>query len=83
MHPPQPSVPAQPGSHQVFASDVLKGTVDLRGYPRRFLLLSSRGIGRALPQIVAAAEWLEENGWELISVVEHTPQECHAMLRRR
>jgi hypothetical protein len=83
MHPSQPPVPAQPGSHRVYASDVLNGTVDLRGYSRRFLLLTSRGIGLGLPQVVAAAEFLEETGWELISVVAHNPQECHAVLRRR
>ena len=83
MQPPQPPVPAQPGSHRVYASDVLNGTVDLRGYPRRFLLVTSRGIGLGLPQVVAAAEWLEETGWELISVIAHTPQEAHAVMRRR
>ncbi|MEU1982995.1 hypothetical protein [Nocardia sp. NPDC019395] len=76
------NAPASGPIFDVFA--VLNGAVDLRSYPRRNLVLSSSpsgdfvfgraGVERAVFEPVVhlanGIEWLESQGWELVTVVD-------------
>ncbi|MGI5219866.1 hypothetical protein [Nocardia sp. CA-290969] len=74
---------------------VLNGAVDLRSYPRRNLVLSSPRIGSSslfsgdayrravfepVVHLVNGIEFLESQGWELVSVVERNiDTSCYTM----
>lgn len=79
---------------------VLNGAVDLRSYPRRHLVLSSpqtgggflfsgesfqRAIFEPVVHLVNGIEFLESQGWELVSVVERNIENVYytmAFMRR-
>jgi hypothetical protein len=70
----------------VAADTVLSGGADLRGYPHRFISVrSERGWPQErMLQVLQCAEFLEQWGWELISVGEFGRNDAvFAVLRRR
>ncbi|NYF57944.1 transcriptional regulator [Micromonospora purpureochromogenes] len=70
----------------VTASAILGNQVDMRAYPYRLLsIVSHHGIGGdQVTQAVAAAEVLEQFGWELVTVSEFASSRMvYAIMRRR
>jgi hypothetical protein len=88
------TTPAQPRPPRLFlADDILSGRVRLDGYPFRHILVvpsMSTSLGAAfggraganslLDMVLSAAEFLEPQGWELVSVDHGGAMAC---LRRR
>lgn len=68
------------------AAAVRDGGVDLRSYPHRYVAVhSSTGIsaeGR-MTRLLAAVEWLEQQGWEFVTVVPLYGRHLQAVMRRR
>jgi hypothetical protein len=73
-------------SRQVTAGAVVEGRFDPRGYPYRLLgVLAERGsAAQRMGAVLAAAEILEQQGWELVDVTEIGPgRAVFAIVRRR
>ena len=83
MQPHQLPHPAA-NSRQVSANDVLDGKVDLQSYPNRYLVLVTNGLN-GISALVAAAEWMEYYGWELVNMFSAGQRVsiCYAVMRRR
>lgn len=70
----------------ITAAAILENRADLRTYPHRLLtILSHHGVGAdKVTQAVAAAEVLEQFGWELVTIAEFASSRLvYAVLRRR
>ncbi|MGC4897442.1 transcriptional regulator [Micromonospora sp. DT31] len=69
----------------VTADALFTNRADLRAYPHRLLTVVANGVGLdAVSQAVAAAEFLEAYGWELVTMSEFTSiRLVCAVMRRR
>ena len=73
-------------TRRITAAAILENRADLRTYPHRLrTILSHHGVGAdKVTQAVAAAEVLEQFGWELVTIAEFASSRLvYAVLRRR
>ena len=70
-------------NRRAIANDLLTGKVDLRAYPHRYLVVSAYRHSGGLPSVMAAAEWLEAQGWEVVNVFMGDDITFNAAIRRR
>lgn len=67
------------------ASAVLNNQIDLRGYPYRYLSVfsSHRLRGDTMQQLLAAAEVLSHQGFDLVTIHEMSNSQVYATMCRR
>ncbi len=69
----------------ITAAAVLNNQVDLRGYPYRYLSVFcyNKLRGDGMHQVLAAAEALSHQGFDLVNISEFTGNQIHAIMCRR
>lgn len=75
-----------PGADPVVtAAAVLENKVDLRGYPYHYLSVYTynKFRGDGVRQVLAAAELLHHQGFELVNIAEFTGNQIHGIMRRK
>lgn len=64
------------------ANDLLNGTVDIRAYPHRYLLIGESTLAGGRAAVLTAVEWLEQNGWEIVSSYWDEATNFSVLIRR-
>jgi hypothetical protein len=69
----------------ITAAAILEHKADLRTYPYRYLCIHAyrQTGGTGLRQVMAAAEMLSYQGWDLVSIGESSTREIHGIMCRR
>ena len=83
LPPPNTETVRAIANRRAIANDVLKGKVDLRAYPHRYLVLSAFRHSGDLPSLLAAVEWLEAQSWEVVNMFTSDDIQHNALVRRR
>jgi hypothetical protein len=67
----------------VTAAAVLENRADLRSYPYRYLAIHSYSMmrGQGVRAVMAAAEMVEQWGWQLVNIME-TDKQIYGFMRR-
>ena len=69
----------------ITAAMILENKIDMRGYPYRYLSVYTynKFRGDGVRQVLAAAEMLSHQGFDLVNISEFSGNQIHAIMCRR